>query len=86
MAKAKSAKPADSSANLGFEAKLWLAAENMFSAPNEVSWRERQGKANRAHQPEFYCIASMHSESRALATLRETLLPKLLSAELVPSS
>ncbi|MFM9969391.1 MAG: N-6 DNA methylase [Burkholderiales bacterium] len=29
MAKAKSAKPADTSANLGFEAKLWLAADKL---------------------------------------------------------
>ena len=46
-----SASAKDSIANLGFEAKLWLAADN-------------------------------RTQSRPLATLRDTLLPKLLSGEL----
>ena len=37
---------------------------------------------NRDHQPLLDRILSNHGESRTLATLRDTLLPKLLSGEL----
>jgi type I restriction enzyme S subunit len=37
---------------------------------------------NRKCQPMLDRILSSHAESRALATLRDTLLPKLLSGEL----
>ena len=37
---------------------------------------------NRDCQPLFDCILSNHEQSRTLATLRDTLLPKLLSGEL----
>ncbi len=37
MAKAKTAKSADSSANLGFEAKLWLAADKLRNKMDAAS-------------------------------------------------
>jgi len=53
--KSSSAPSKDSTANLGFEAKLWLTADRLRNNP---------------------------IPSRTLATLRDTLLPKLLSGEL----
>jgi len=61
---AKPGSSAHSSANLGFEAKLWLAAYNARVA---------------LLYPKF--TANLH-QSRTLATLHETLLPKLLNGEL----
>lgn len=50
-AKAKSSSAKDSTANLGFEAKLWLAADNAMrdsaSLPCEAIWRSlREAKDN----------------------------------------
>ncbi len=51
MARKASSKPSDSTANLGFEAKLWLAADTAMrdsaSLPREAIWRSlREAKDN----------------------------------------
>jgi len=58
MARTKTNISKDSTANLGFEGKLWLAGEQAVTAPHNAL-----------------------AESRTLAALRDTLLPKLLSGE-----
>ncbi|MBI1292605.1 hypothetical protein GC173_15415 [bacterium] len=63
MAKSDTTATNSSAATVGFEAKLWAAADALR---NNI-WRK---------------IAANESESRTLAQLRDTLLPKLISREL----
>jgi hypothetical protein len=117
MAKAPT-KKSDSSANLGFEAKLWLTADklrnNMDAAEykhvvlgliflkyiSDTSGRQRvptecfnsfllavptpeiAHRFNEITAPLMAKIKANSRESRTLATLRDTLLPKLLSGEI----
>ena len=66
MARKASSQPADSTATIGFEAKLWLTAD--------------KHRTIRSHQK--VSMNPLVHRSGTLATLRDTLLPKLLGGEL----
>lgn len=92
LPKAKTASKGSSTANIGFEAKLWPTADklrnNMDAAEykhiilgliflNYISYRFDELTAQMMEK-----IKANSTESRTLAALRDTLLPKLLSGEL----
>ena len=80
----------DSSATIGFEAKLWLTAEiskqNLrpirVAPPPEELMAASTGK----FAPLYATITANLHQSRILASLRNTLPPKLLNEEMVPAS
>ena len=77
MAKKTMDKNASSTANLGFEQKLWLTADKLrFGELIDVI------AFYRTVRPFDLMRAANDRETRTLATLRDTLLPKLLSGEL----
>ena len=94
MAGRTSKRPAadPSSATIGFEAKLWLAENKLRNYMDAAEYKhvvlglsfdmtatERtRGQVSRHLKQQD----SNHHQSRTLATLRYTLLPKLLSGEL----
>lgn len=74
MARKASSKPADCTAKLGFEAKLWLAAP-----PPDIARRFDELTA-----PLMAKIKDNSTESRTLVTLRDALQTKILSGEIRP--
>lgn len=52
-AKAKAPRAADSAANLGFEAKLWLAADKLRNNMNSAQYTRHLSKPYFAHSPIF---------------------------------
>ncbi|HEV3100628.1 MAG TPA: hypothetical protein VGY75_13030 [Candidatus Udaeobacter sp.] len=67
MARARSTRSSNNnSANIGFEAKLWLAADRLRSNMDAAEYKHESNAA----------------QSRMLTALRDSLLPRLLSGEL----
>ena len=79
-----SPKESSSAAAIGFEAKLWLAADKLRNNMDAAEYPAKELMAAfTAKVALLYAqiTANLH-QSRTLATLRDTLLPQLLSGSL----
>ena len=91
MSRKASSKPADSTAHLGFEAKLWLAADKLRNNMDAAEYKHvvlglifLKYISDSFDELTALLMAKIKAntdQSRTLATLRDTLLPKLLSGE-----